>query len=467
MGFPWYLSVLVFTIGRTLGQETTDMPPPLILDDHPENGLLPEENPPMVTPPKVNRSHPLLRREDLSGFENINPTHVNSEELFESDILLNAQQKRHLVEKKAIPYLSNRWKNGPSGTPVVPYKFGDSQVNQAAVKAGLAHWQEHTCIVFQEISGTAPAEYLNFIKSSGCWSYVGMQPTPQDLSIGQGCESLETVTHEVGHAMGFFHEQSRSDRDDYISIIWDNVQDSKKNNFQKHTDNSYSTKYDFNSNMHYGPDYFSTNGKITMSTKNPLAQELIGNSQGLSHYDKLLANTMYPCIAKWMETCDLATNPCQNDGYVGKDCNCVCPNGTSGSNCETVNQSYFDSLLSSCSANITAAGTVTSPNYPDTYPANIKCVKWIQAPASHTVKIKFNSFELYGKDPYCNGNLCCYFDRLEIRTTNLAVGDVYCGTDIAVGTEFTSPSNQMILYFKTVSDYYPGWSIDVTFVPNK
>lgn len=58
-----------------------------------------------------------------------------------------------------------------------------------------------------------------------CFSYIGKLPSGgQNLSIGNGCDEQHIVEHEFLHALGLYHEQSRPDRDDYLTIMFENIQ---------------------------------------------------------------------------------------------------------------------------------------------------------------------------------------------------------------------------------------------------
>ena len=64
--------------------------------------------------------------------------------------------------------------------------------------------------------------------------------------------------HVLGHALGFRHEQSRPDRDDYVTIKTENIKENKTNNFLKDdTLDSHRISYDYGSVMHYGQKVIS------------------------------------------------------------------------------------------------------------------------------------------------------------------------------------------------------------------
>ncbi|XP_038553965.1 meprin A subunit beta-like [Micropterus salmoides] len=92
-----------------------------------------------------------------------------------------------------------------------------------------------TCIDFTPRKGEE--NYISVFKGEGCSSYVGNQRMGrQQLSIGEHCDSLGTVEHEFLHALGFWHEQSRADRDDYVNIMWDHIEPGHKHNFESYND---------------------------------------------------------------------------------------------------------------------------------------------------------------------------------------------------------------------------------------
>ena len=69
------------------------------------------------------------------------------------------------------------------------------------------------------------------------------------------CLQKGTVIHELGHAIGFHHEQTRPDRDDHVTVVIENIIPKNLFNFRKYNDriiNTYGVPYDYKSIMHYG-----------------------------------------------------------------------------------------------------------------------------------------------------------------------------------------------------------------------
>uniref|UniRef100_A0A1I8BWQ3 Metalloendopeptidase n=1 Tax=Meloidogyne hapla TaxID=6305 RepID=A0A1I8BWQ3_MELHA len=120
----------------------------------------------------------------------------------------------------------------------VPYTFGSSiaEERRQRIREALKFWADQTCLNFREeqLYQSNPSETrLQFGKGNGCSSYVGKQEGDQYVSIGEDCDQFGIITHEVAHALGFFHEQSRWDRDQFVSVSLDNIRQGYEDQFDK------------------------------------------------------------------------------------------------------------------------------------------------------------------------------------------------------------------------------------------
>jgi hypothetical protein len=118
-----------------------------------------------------------------------------------------------------------------------------------------------------------------------------MQGGNQMISIGLGCGVGQAI-HEIGHAVGLWHEQSREDRDQFVRIAWENIIRDMEHNFDQHiTDGDDIGPYDYDSVMHYPPTAFSSNGLDTIVA---LGGQAIGQRTGLSDSDVAAVLQLYP-----------------------------------------------------------------------------------------------------------------------------------------------------------------------------
>ncbi|CAG5136449.1 unnamed protein product [Candidula unifasciata] len=223
-------------------------------------------------------------------------------------------------KRKAIKNLNTRWTNKRIPYRIAPSTF--SNTDNAEIMQAIGEWEKYTCINFQPAT-ISDSNFVNFEDGSGCSSYIGMIRGKQSVSLAGGCRFKGIIAHEIGHAVGFFHEQNRPDRDDYVIIKKENIlHPDVYDNFKKYdwsAVSSYDVPYDYKSIMHYGGTAFSGNGKNTIVTIDPAYQNVIGNREGLSFNDIKLANLMYNCN----ETCSSSIR-CPKEGFLGKDCQCWC-----------------------------------------------------------------------------------------------------------------------------------------------
>ena len=120
---------------------------------------------------------------------------------------------------------------------------------------------------------SSDSDYIAIVNgNTGCWSSVGKVKGRQEVNLQSPyCTTqVGTPMHELMHALGFVHEQNRWERDDFVSIAWQNIKRGHEGNFKKAEKGStdgYGVKYDYRSVMHYSPTAFTVNGQATIIPK--------------------------------------------------------------------------------------------------------------------------------------------------------------------------------------------------------
>jgi len=213
---------------------------------------------------------------------------LHNPDLFQGDILGFDPE-----DKNVIPHQQMRWTNG-----VIPYVIDASLSRQTnLIQSAMQDYHLNTCLRFKP--RTTERNYIKLFSGQGCYSYVGMvNRGEQPLSLGNGCHYKGTIVHELGHAIGFFHEQNRSDRDTYLIIYWNNIQQGMESQFAllAPNQNLLLTGFDHDSVMLYGNFAFSKDRvSKTMVAKNGMRLLEPYDKQGMTRSDIARVNKMYNC----------------------------------------------------------------------------------------------------------------------------------------------------------------------------
>ncbi|XP_078540693.1 uncharacterized protein LOC144826172 [Lissotriton helveticus] len=285
------------------------------------------------------------------------------------------------------------WPKSSDGAVNVPYTLsGYSGSEVASFTDAISEFAALTCIRF--VDRTTETDYLQIAPRDGCWSFMGRAGGPQPLSLIGGCLARGSIQHELNHALGFHHEQSRSDRDEYVRIITENISDGNLANFNKENTNNLGLEYDYSSIMHYGRYAFTkTSGQATIvPIKNPNAA--LGQTVGLSNLDLAKINRLY--------NCDM---------------------------CSTISRVGF--------------GFLNSTNYPSHYPSNTDCSYLIRVNVAK-ILLTFTAFDIESS-PNCESDYVRVYDGMTKDSPVLL--NKACGRGSV--PPLVSSTNVMLLQFVT------------------
>uniref|UniRef100_A0A182NRI0 Metalloendopeptidase n=1 Tax=Anopheles dirus TaxID=7168 RepID=A0A182NRI0_9DIPT len=217
----------------------------------------------------------------------------------EFDIMERAPRGRNGISESAVP--TARWPNAQ-----VPYVISGTftAAEVSTIQSGMAHIAANTCVRF--VQRTTEVLYVTIGNgATGCWSYVGRNSRNTENQVNlqtPSCVTIGTVVHELMHAIGFYHEFTRPDRDSYVSIDRTALAPEYQtdtfytNNFAKMADKDvvlYGRPYDYGSVMHYSKyAAAASRTKPVMNNLQPWVGDF-GNTNGLSSNDIIDINYMY------------------------------------------------------------------------------------------------------------------------------------------------------------------------------
>ncbi|KAI8499746.1 hypothetical protein Bbelb_227970 [Branchiostoma belcheri] len=384
----------------------------------------------------------------------------NELNLFEGDI---PGVSVNTMARNAIRDVTKVWTSRNIPFVIQTTDFSSSEL--AVIDQAMEEYHLQTCIRF--VPRTNEPDYIHIKKLTGCWSAVGVTGGEQEVSFGNGCIHKGIMMHELMHAVGFWHEQSRSDRDDWVVIQWENIQEGKAHNFNKYSQTEVDTlgaTYDYGSVMHYSATSFSKSGLPTIVARTP-TEEVMGQRNGFSTLDLQKINQLYSCHMPvgWSDWS--AWSPCDDTCTKTRRRFCSDPAGCSGHDTETQTCPWpcMAGVHPDCGSSFLGgpSGEIKSPMHPQNYHDFLNCQWLINATGSDPITLSFKEFSVEA------GGANCAYDALKVydgANDKAPLLGTFCGEENP--PEFTSSGDRMFITFSTDSSYNQrGFIMEYSSVP--
>lgn len=206
------------------------------------------------------------------------------------------------VHSSVVADLGSRWLNTNVKFAIAEHQYTGREVG--IIAQAMNKIQEVSCVRFEQIPVRKDDAVFISKEGSFCAADCGRrsyQGSHQRLMLGSVCfkaKGLGIAIHELLHIIGFYHEQMRSDRDQYLNIVYANIIPKFLQNFNKVPDKEIDlldSPYDYGSIMHYAETDFSVRkGLVTLEALKPVNGQM-GQRNGLTELDILKINRAYSC----------------------------------------------------------------------------------------------------------------------------------------------------------------------------